>query len=88
MILDYLFIGETKSQVLYLKETRAGFTLTWYYTEQEGRETDTFNVSRKITSEEYVEIQELATLLMKERQVPQFIIEKFEENLETVRESD
>jgi hypothetical protein len=83
--LYYEFMGEKKSGILALTIEK-DYIIRWHHMDQESGDMDTFYQSRNLTQTEYNEIVEEVECLFSEKQIPVWILPRFEEYIEYNRE--
>jgi len=78
--LFYNFMAERKSQVVSLTILR-DYNILWHFTEQEGREMNTFDQTRDLSEEEWTNLSQELSILFEEKQIPMWIMEVLEEQI-------
>jgi len=78
--LFYNCMAERKSQVVSLTILR-DYNILWHFTEQEGREMNTFDQSRHLSESEWANLSQELSVLFEQKQIPSWIMDVLEEQV-------
>jgi hypothetical protein len=79
--LYYEFMGEKKSGIMSVS-IQKDYVIRWHHMDQESGDMDTFYQSRLLTTTEFDAIIEELTFMFSEKQIPVWILPRFEEYIE------
>ena len=82
IMLFYHENNQNKSQVVAIDINYSGFQITYQYMEKEGVDLESFYQSRSITQEEFNYLIIRLSKEFNEKHVPDFMIEKFENQID------
>ena len=77
----YEFMGEKKSGIMSLWIEK-DYIIRWHHMDQEKGDMDTFYQSRTLTVTEFDEIVEELSVLFLEKEIPVWVLPRFEEYIE------
>ena len=74
-------MGEKKSGIMSLWIEK-GYVIRWHHMDQESGDMDTFYQSRPLTTVEFDEIVEELSIIFLEKEIPVWVLPRFEEYIE------
>ncbi len=79
--LYYEFMGEKKSGIMSVS-IQKDYVIRWHHMDQESGDMDTFYQSRPLTTTEFDAIVEELACIFSEKQIPVWMLPRFEEYIE------
>ena len=80
-------MGEKKSGIMSVS-IQKDYVIRWHHMDQESGDMDTFYQSRPLTISEFDAIIEELTFMFSEKQIPVWILPRFEEYIEHAQEQE